>query len=70
MNFRNKFIFYGELLAPRQTPKVKDHPLSAVSAYLIYSQLPSKAYACVMNFSLRRDLPSAYYHLQADFLFD
>jgi hypothetical protein len=31
MNFRNKIIFYGEeLLAPRPTPKLEDHPLSAV----------------------------------------
>jgi hypothetical protein len=31
MNFRNKLIFYGEeLLAPRPTPKLEDHPLSAV----------------------------------------
>jgi hypothetical protein len=29
--FRNKLIFYGEeLLAPRSTPKLEDHPLSAV----------------------------------------
>jgi hypothetical protein len=29
--FRNKIIFYGEeLLAPRQTPQLEDHPLSAV----------------------------------------
>jgi hypothetical protein len=29
--FRNRFIFYGEwLLAPRPTPKLEDHPLSAV----------------------------------------
>jgi hypothetical protein len=29
--FRNKLIFYGEeLLAPRPTPKLEDHPLSAV----------------------------------------
>ena len=29
--FRNKIRFYGEeLLAPRPTPKLKDHPLSAV----------------------------------------
>jgi hypothetical protein len=29
--FFNKIIFYGEeLLAPRPTPKIKDHPLSAV----------------------------------------
>jgi hypothetical protein len=28
--FRNKVIFYGEeLLAPRPTPKLEDHPLSA-----------------------------------------
>jgi hypothetical protein len=31
MNFRNKLIFYGEeLLAPRPTPKLEVHPLSAV----------------------------------------
>jgi hypothetical protein len=31
MNFRNKIIFYGEeLLAPRPTPKLEDHLLSAV----------------------------------------
>jgi hypothetical protein len=31
VNVRNKIIFYGEeLLAPRPTPKVEDHPLSAV----------------------------------------
>jgi hypothetical protein len=31
MNFHNKLIFYGEeLLAPRPTPKLEDHPLSAV----------------------------------------
>jgi hypothetical protein len=29
--FRNKICFYGEqLLGPRPTPKLKDHPLSAV----------------------------------------
>jgi hypothetical protein len=29
--FRNKLIFYGEqLLAPRPTHKLEDHPLSAV----------------------------------------
>jgi hypothetical protein len=29
--FRNKLIFYGqEFLAPRPTPKLEDHPLSAV----------------------------------------
>jgi hypothetical protein len=31
MNFRNKVTFYDEeLLAPRPTPKLEDHPLSAV----------------------------------------
>jgi hypothetical protein len=34
-DFRNKLIFYGEeLLAPRQTPKLGDHPLLAVRDYL------------------------------------
>jgi hypothetical protein len=29
--FRNIIVFYGEeLLAPRPTPKLEDHPLSAV----------------------------------------
>jgi hypothetical protein len=29
--FRNMVIFYGEeLLAPRPTPKMEDHPMSAV----------------------------------------
>jgi hypothetical protein len=40
--FRNKLIFYSEeLLCPRPTPKLDDHPLSVVHDYLIYSQLPS-----------------------------
>jgi hypothetical protein len=31
VNSHNKIIFYGEeLLAPRPTPKLEDHPLSAV----------------------------------------
>jgi hypothetical protein len=30
LNVRNKLIFYGELLAPRQTPKLEYHPLLAV----------------------------------------
>jgi hypothetical protein len=40
---RNLVIFYGEeLLAPRPTPKLEDHPLSAVYDCLLkYSQLPS-----------------------------
>jgi hypothetical protein len=38
MIFRNKLIFYGEeLIAPRQTPKLEDHPLSMVRPHLIYS---------------------------------
>jgi hypothetical protein len=39
----NKLIFYGEvLLAQCQTPRLKDHPLSAVHNWLsMYSQLPS-----------------------------
>jgi hypothetical protein len=41
--FCNMVIFYGEeLLAPRPTPKLEDHPLSAsATAYTMYSQLPS-----------------------------
>jgi len=31
MTFRNKMFFYGEdLLAPRPSPKLEDHPLFAV----------------------------------------
>jgi hypothetical protein len=41
--FRNKLISYGELLAPRPTPKLEDHTLSAIrDCYSVYSQLPSK----------------------------
>jgi hypothetical protein len=32
--FRNKFMFYGELLAPRPTPKLEDHQLSSVRGCL------------------------------------
>jgi hypothetical protein len=32
--FRNKTRFYGEELAPRPTPKLEDHTLSAVRDYL------------------------------------
>jgi hypothetical protein len=41
--FHNKAISYGEdLLAPRPTLKLEDHPLSlSVTAYSIYSQPPS-----------------------------
>jgi hypothetical protein len=34
--FRNKLIFYGELLAPRLSPKLEDHPLSA-ARYCLFS---------------------------------
>jgi hypothetical protein len=42
VNFRNNLIFYGEeLLDPRPTPKLEDHPLSlSATAYSIHSQLP------------------------------
>jgi hypothetical protein len=30
VTFRNKLIFYGEMLAPRPTPNLEDHPLSDV----------------------------------------
>jgi hypothetical protein len=45
MNFRNKFIFYGdELSAPRPTPKLENHPLSAVRDCLfnIFRSFPPK----------------------------
>jgi hypothetical protein len=34
VTFRNKHIFYGELLAPRPNPKQEDRHLSAVRDYL------------------------------------
>jgi hypothetical protein len=40
MVFRNMVIFYGEeLLAPRPTSKLKDHPLSAVRDCIIAATL-------------------------------
>jgi hypothetical protein len=41
--FRKKDNFYGEeLLAPRPTPKLEDHPCRLLAtAYSMYSQLPS-----------------------------
>jgi hypothetical protein len=36
MNFHNKLIFYGELLAPRPNPKLEDHPMSAVRDCIQY----------------------------------
>ena len=41
--FRNRIRFYGEeLLAPHPTPKLQDHPLSAVCGWLfnIYRSYP------------------------------
>jgi hypothetical protein len=39
--FRNLVIFYGEeLLAPRPTPKLEDHPLSAVRDCIFAATLP------------------------------
>jgi hypothetical protein len=38
--FRNMVIFYGEeLLAPRPTPKLEDHPLSAVRDCIFVANL-------------------------------
>jgi hypothetical protein len=34
VTFCNKLIFYSEMLAPRPTRKLEDHPLSAVHDYL------------------------------------
>jgi hypothetical protein len=40
MVFRNMVIFYGEeLLAPRPTPKLEDHPLSAVRDWIFAATL-------------------------------
>ena len=33
--FRNKASFYGEEITPRPTPKLEDHPLSAVRDCLL-----------------------------------
>jgi hypothetical protein len=43
VTFRNKLISHGdELLAPRPTPRLENHPLSAsATPYLIYSQVNS-----------------------------
>jgi hypothetical protein len=34
--FVTSYFFYGELLAPRPTPKLEDHPLSAVRVCLFH----------------------------------
>jgi hypothetical protein len=40
MVFRNMVIFYGEeLLAPRPTPKLEDHPLSALRVCIFAATL-------------------------------
>jgi hypothetical protein len=73
--FRNNKIFYGEgLSAPRPTPKLKDHPLSAVSNCLfnifaatlrtrrtsLHAQ-PEDAHAVVTRDPLKMSpLPAAY----------
>jgi hypothetical protein len=52
VNFHNKLIFYGEeLLAPRPTPKLEDHPLLAVHnclfnifAAILYIWRPSPSF--------------------------
>jgi len=36
VTFRKKLSFYGELLASRSTPKLEDHPMSAVRDCLFY----------------------------------
>jgi hypothetical protein len=48
VNFRNKIIFYGEeLLAQRPTPKLEDHPLSAVR-YCLYGIFAAEVlYVCM-----------------------
>jgi hypothetical protein len=51
--FRNEFVFYGEeLLAPRQTPKLEDHPLSFVRGCL-FNIFPVNLQSC------RPSIPSA-----------
>ena len=56
--FRYKGSFYGkELLKPRPTPKLEDHPLSvSATAYLIYSQLLSVLEAVPLHNEERNDL--------------
>jgi len=41
VTFRNKLLFYSDELVPRSTPKVEDHPLSAVpySLFNIFTTL-------------------------------
>jgi hypothetical protein len=58
--FRNKLNFYGELLAPQRTPKLEDHPLSAVldclfnifaaNLYMdLYIHSPIRLHSAVLN---------------------
>jgi hypothetical protein len=51
VTFRNKLFYYGEeLLAPRSTPRLEDHPLSVVAtAHSIYWQLPSIPGGCLLH---------------------
>jgi hypothetical protein len=70
-NIRNKLIFYGEeLLAPRPTPQLEDHPLSAVRDCLfnIFSASPPylEGVSSIRNLRTRhgvvtRDPPNIYY---------
>jgi hypothetical protein len=55
VNFRNKIIFYGEeLLAPRPTPKLEGHPLSAVRDCLfnIFAATPPPPATVVFKISM------------------
>jgi hypothetical protein len=67
--FRNQFIFYGEeLLAPRPTPKLEDHPLSAVQYIRSYPPY-LKGVSSILNLRMRyavltRDPPNMVLFLQ------
>jgi hypothetical protein len=64
VNFRNKLIFYSEeLLTPRPTPKLEDHPLSAVRdcllnifAATIHIWRPSRPYIFSGDLEVKRQL--------------
>jgi hypothetical protein len=46
MSFRNTLVFYGEeLLAPLQTPKLEDHPLS-FSLGCLFSIFAANLHSC------------------------
>jgi hypothetical protein len=62
--FHNKLTFWGELLAPCQTPQLEDHPLSAVREWLFNilaatlhirkTSPPSATWVCAMSWYRRR----------------